>query len=207
LIVASNNIQAQTTISVGARAGLNIANLSFSPDIATGGLTKSSRTGFKFGGALEVGFAPIFALQAEPAFITGGSEISGPGGKITFKMSYIEIPILFKVRIPVPGAVTPYAFVGPNLGFVLSSKSLLEAGGQSQETDWKDETSSVNFGLDFGAGAGFKVAPLTTILLDVRYSLGLTNMLNDKGKQSYGGDQSIKSTGFQILAGVLFGLN
>ena len=206
LIVASSNIQAQTHISVGARAGLNIANFSFDPDVATG-VTKSSRTGFKFGGALEVGFAPMFALQVEPMFSTGGSELSGPGGKLTFKTSSIEIPILFKVKIPVAGSVTPYAFVGPNLGLVLSSKSLLEAGGQSQETDWKDQTSSINFALDFGAGAGFKVAPLTTILLDVRYSLGLANILNDKGKQAYGGDQSIKTTGFQIIAGVMFGLN
>ncbi|MCL4548517.1 MAG: PorT family protein [Bacteroidetes bacterium] len=206
LIVASSNIQAQTQVSFGARAGLNIANFSFDPDVATG-VTKSSRTGFKFGGALEVGFAPMFALQVEPMFSTGGSELSGQGGKLTFKTSSIEIPILFKVKIPVAGSVTPYAFVGPNLGFVLSSKSLLEAGGQSQETDMKDQTSSVNFALDFGAGAGFKVAPLTTILFDVRYSLGLTNMLNDKGKQSFGNDQSIKTTGFQIIAGVMFGLN
>ncbi len=70
----------------------------------------------------------------------------------------------------------------------------------------KDQTSSINFALDFGAGAGFKVTPLTTILFDVRYSLGLANMLNDKGKQSTDLN-SIKSTGFQILAGVLFGLN
>ena len=55
LIVASSNIQAQTQVSFGARAGLNIANFSFDPDVATG-VTKSSRTGFKFGGALEVGF-------------------------------------------------------------------------------------------------------------------------------------------------------
>lgn len=206
LIVASGNLQAQTHVSVGARAGLNIANFSFDPDVASG-VTKSSRMGFKFGGALEIGFAPMFALQVEPMFLTGGTELSGQGGKLTFKTSSIEIPILFKVKIPVAGSVTPYAFVGPNLSFVLSNKSLLESGGQSQETDWKDQTTSTNFSLDFGAGAGLKVAPLTTIILDVRYSLGLANMLNDKGKQLYGNDQSIKTTGFQIVAGVLFGLN
>lgn len=206
LVIASSNMRAQTNISIGAKAGLNMANATFDPDLP-GSVTKSSRTGFQFGGALAVGFAPMFALQVEPMFQSGGSEISGPGGKITFKTSFIEVPILFKVNIPVPGSVTPYAFVGPNIAFVMSSKQLAEITGfASNETDIKDQTSSINFSLDIGAGAGFKVAPLTTVTLDVRYSLGLANLLNDQGKQSTGYN-SIKSTGFQILAGVMFGLN
>lgn len=210
LVITSSSIQAQTSISVGGRAGLNFANLSFDPDVRAG-ITKSSRTGFKFGGVLEVGFASMFALQIEPMYAQGGSVLDNvpfgfANGKVTFKISYIEIPILFKVKIPVAGSITPYAFVGPNLGLVLSSKELDEGGGQSQETDMKDMTSSINFALDFGAGAGFKIVPLTTIILDVRYSLGLSNMLNDKGKQSWGANQTIKTTGFQIVAGVIFGL-
>ncbi len=206
LVVVSSKIQAQTHISVGARAGLNFANLSFDPDV-TGGITKSSRTGFMFGGAFEVGFTPMFALQIEPMYATGGSELSGQGGKVTFKPSYIEIPILLKLKVPVAGSITPYAFVGPNIAFVMSSKELVEiTNTPSSEVDLKDQTTSINFSLDFGAGAGFKVAPLTTILLDVRYSLGLANVLNDQGKQS-SGFNSIKTTGFQIVAGVMFGLN
>ena len=215
LIVASSNIQAQTQVSFGARAGLNIANTSFDPDLPSQ-LSKSSRTGFQFGGALEVGFAPMFALQIEPMFATGGTQISGPlfsngfnsvNGKITYKLSFIEVPILLKVKVPVAGSVTPYAFLGPNVAFVMSSKELDEPDGYaSNETDMKDQTSSINFSLDFGAGAGFNVAPLTTILFDVRYSLGLANMLSDKGKQGTGYN-SIKTNGFQIVAGVMFGLN
>lgn len=121
-------------------------------------------------------------------------------GKVTFKLGYLEIPILLKYKINIPGSVHPYVFAGPNLGFSFSSKELDEAGGQSAETDMKDLTSSVNFEIDFGAGAGFQVAPMTVVLLDVRYALGLTNMLNDKG------NQSIKTNGFQIVAGVLFSL-
>lgn len=209
LILTFSNINAQTHISFGVRAGLNIASLSFDPDLA-GGINKSSRTGFKFGGALEVGFAPMFALQIEPMYSQGGCVLDNvpfgfTNGKVTFKVSYIEIPILFKVKIPVKGSVTPYAFVGPNLGLVLSANQLAEGGGQSQETDIKDQTTSMVFALDFGAGAGIKVTPLTTVILDVRYSLGLSSVLNDKGKQ-VSGFNSIKSNGFQIVAGVMFGL-
>ncbi len=136
LIVLSGSIQAQTTVSVGARAGLNIANFSYDPDLQNG-VTKSSRTGFKFGGALQIGFVPMFALQVEPMFATGGSEISGPGGKATFKTSFIEIPVLLKFNIPVAGSVTPYAFVGPNIAFITSSKELIEMTGISSfEADY-----------------------------------------------------------------------
>ncbi len=57
-----------------------------------------------------------------------------------------------------------------------------------------------------GACTSYKVSPEVSISLDVRYSLGLTNMPNDKGKQNYGNDQSIKPTGFQIAVGAMFNL-
>ncbi len=206
LIFTFSNINAQTHFAVGARAGLNIANLSFDPDIPSG-VTKASRTGFLFGGLAEIGFSPMIAIQFEPMFVTAaGSELSSPAGKATLKLSYLEIPILFKVKIPVGGPVTPYVFAGPNIGFVMSSKEVDEIKGfPTSETDLKDFVTTTNFAIDFGAGAGFAVAPLTVIVLDVRYSLGLTNSLNDKGKQSIGFN-SVKSTGFQIIAGVMFGL-
>lgn len=215
LLFSFSIIKAQPTISLGARAGLSLANLSFDPDIPSQ-ISKSSRTGFKIGGLAEIGFIPMLAVQIEPMFATGGTELSGPifnngfssvSGKITYKISYLEIPILLKFKIPVPGSISPYVFAGPNIGFIMSSKESDEPSGyNSSETDLKDYVSSVNFALDFGAGAGFKVNALTTVLLDVRYSLGLTNVLNDKGKQNYGGNQSIKSNAIQIVAGVMFAL-
>ena len=208
LILSFGNITAQTNLALGARVGLNIANLSFDPNVPAG-VTKSSRTGFMFGALAEIGFAPMIAVQIEPMFVTGaGSELSATGGKSTLKLSYFEFPILFKFKVPVSGPVMPYVFAGPNIGFVTSSKEVDEITGLpngTSETDLKDFVTSTNFALDFGAGAGFAVAPMTVIVLDVRYSLGLTNMLTDKGKQGTGFN-SVKSTGFQIIAGVMFGL-
>ena len=183
---------------------MNIATLSYNPDIASG-VTKSSRTGFKFGALVEIGFTPMIAIQIEPMFVTGaGSELSSTFGKATLKLSYLELPILFKFKVPVSGPVRPYVFAGPNIGFVMSAKVLNEPNGlTSNETDQKDFTSSILFAFDFGAGAGFNVAPLTTVILDVRYSLGLSNLLNEKGGSA---NQSIKTNGFQIVAGVMFGL-
>jgi len=214
LILSFSNINAQPHFAFGVRAGLNFSNLSFDPDIPSQ-ITKSSRTGFMFGALAEIGFTPMLAIQVEPMYATGGAQISGPlfvngftpvNGKETFKISMLEIPILLKFKIPISGSVKPYVFAGPNIAFVTSSKELDEPNGfASNEIDLKDFVTSTNFSIDFGAGAGFNLTPLTVIMLDVRYSLGLSNALTDKGKLNVGFN-SVKSTGFQIIAGVMFGL-
>jgi hypothetical protein len=211
LLIFISDIKAQTTFSLGARAGINFANASVDPEISK--TNKSSRTGFKFGALAEIGFIPMLALQIEPMYATGGTEITGPiqytnNDKITYKLSYLEIPILLKVKIPIKkSSFVPYAFLGPNVAFIMSSKLLFEAPGVgSSETDMKDYSSSVSLGLDFGGGGSYKITPSTTVMLDVRYSLGLSNILNDKGKQYFGNDQSIKPNGLQIVAGAMFEL-
>jgi opacity protein-like surface antigen len=214
LLFFSSTALAQLPFKIGVRAGVNFANASYSPDL-TSGIEKSGVTGFKFGALAELGFIPMFALQIEPMYVQGGSEISGPlfnngfqlvNGKITSKITYLEIPILLKLKIPAPG-ISPYVFAGPNIMFLLSSKETDEPNGYpSEESDQKDFTSSTNFALDFGAGVGFDIAPLITLIIDARYSLGLSNVLNDKGKQLFNSDQSIKTTGIQIVTGVMFGL-
>jgi opacity protein-like surface antigen len=216
LLASLSNTQAQAKFSLGLRGGTNFANLSWDPDISA--YSKSSRTGVLFGAAAEIGFNPMFALQIEPTYLAGGCKLSGSttygtlkiNEDITFKVSYLAIPILFKVKIPVQGPVTPYAFVGPNVFFIMSPKAVDDISGAvstSTETDLKDNVTSVGFALDFGAGAGYKVDKNVALTLDVRYSLGLTNMLNDTGKKSFGGtDQSIKANGFQVAVGAMYAL-
>ncbi|MER3523060.1 MAG: hypothetical protein C4326_03095 [Ignavibacteria bacterium] len=101
--------------------------------------------------------------------------------------------------------VRPYAFVGPNLGPVLSSKQKVQgfAGIQDGEYDIKSSTSSLDFGLEFGGGAELKVAKHIALTGDVRYNLGLSN-LNDSPTQQGGQSLNLKSRSFVILFGVLF---
>ncbi len=170
---------AQIPFKVGIRGGLDIANLSFDPDLPSG-WNKSSRLGYKFGAMAELGFIPMIALQIEAMYAQKGAEVetnvavgnTTTNVKSTSTANVLEVPILLKFRLPVPGSITPYIFAGPNIAFILSSKLKAEGNGQSIETDTKDETSSTNFAVDFGAGIEFKVAPFTSLLLDGRYSLG-----------------------------------
>lgn len=206
VLFLSSTSLAQLPFKLGIRAGLNIAGLSWDPALPSG-VDNSSRIGFKFGAMAEMGFIPMFALQIEPMYVQKGGKLSLPGQEITNKLTYLDIPILLKLKLPVPGPVTPYAFAGPSIGILLSASS--ETGGQ--DTDIKDQLSSTDFGLDFGAGVAFDVAPLVSLMLDARYSLGLSDIFGDTGKQDWAQEtgivgQKIKTTGIQIIAGVMFGL-
>lgn len=202
----SSTALAQLPFKLGVRGGLNIASLSWDPALPAP-VESSSRTGFKFGAMVELGFIPMFALQIEPMYVQKGGKINVPGQEITNKLTYLDIPILLKLKLPLPGPLTPYAFAGPSIGILLSASS--ESGGE--DTDIKDQLSSTDFALDFGAGAALDVAPLVSLMLDVRYSLGLSDIFNDTAKQQWTQEtgiagQKVKTSGVQIVAGLMFGL-
>ena len=200
LLFFSSSTFAQLPFKLGVRAGLNLANLSFDPELPST-VDKSSRVGFKFGAMAELGFIPMFALQIEPMYVSRGAKFTQGPAEETWKFSYLEIPILLKLKIPTPGPITPYAFAGPNIGILLSAND--ETNGQ--ETDIKDQVNSTDFALDFGAGVSFNIAPLLDLLIDARYSLGLSEIPTDEAKQSLG-NLTIKTRDIQIVAGIMFGL-
>ena len=206
---------AQLPFSVGGKFGINIANASLDPSLPSQ-LSKSGRMGFAFGGVLEMGLAgPVF-LQIEPMFIQKGVKIEGPmfqnqagqvfTGSQKNNISYLEFPILIKAKLPT-GQVKPYGFLGPALGLRLSSKQEIEvpSAGFKEESTADSTTSSMDFGLAFGAGAEFSVAPKVAVTGDVRYVLGLKD-LNSGSDQPGQQHQSIKSNGIQFFVGVLFKL-
>lgn len=202
------------SFAVGPRLGFNLASASYDPSLPSQ-ISNSMRFGFAFGGAAELTFMQYIAVQVEPMYIMKGNRIEGPiftdgvqviQGKISNNLALLEFPILFKGKYPA-GIVTPYAFVGPSFGIVLTSKSQSEpVGYQSFESDEKDNTSSLDFGLAFGGGAEVKVTPMIGVIGDFRYVLGLTDMAKEPAAQpaqQSPQDQKVKTSGIQFLFGML----
>jgi opacity protein-like surface antigen len=199
---------AQMEFGVGPVVGLNFANVSFSPDNTYGaGISQGGRTGIMFGAQAELGFARMFYVVIEPMYIGKGYGFTAPQGTSTVAVNELEFPVLFKVKF-IKGVIRPYAFVGPNIGLVLSATQSFSVTGQTiPDNDLKARTSSIDFGLEFGGGAEYNVTSKMGITLDVRYALGLTNMSNPPATQANATTQTAKSLGFQILAGVMFHIN
>ncbi len=199
---------AQMKFGAGLRLGMNFGTLSFNPDIYTVGnnISKTGRTGFMIGAMSELEFAKMFAVEFSPTFaMKGGGYQDTQGGTDIGKYSELELPVLFKVKF-LQGMIRPYAFVGPNIGLVMSAtESLTPANGQGQDTDIKSNTSSIDFALDFGGGAEYMVMKNFGILMDVRYSLGLSDLNSPSTAQPQGATvPTIHASGFQIMVGSMF---
>lgn len=187
---------AQMQFGVGPIVGVNFGTVSISPSPTyPAGYSQGGHTGIIFGAQAELGFAKMFYIEMEPSYIGKGFSISTPAGTATVTANELQIPVLFKVKF-MPGVIRPYAFAGPNIGFVLTSTETSPSG---QDTDLKSETSSTDFAIDFGGGAEYNVTPKIGITLDIRYSLGLGNLNSVAGSTT-----TWHASGFQILAGVMF---
>lgn len=175
ILLFAINTSAQT--HYGLKAGLNISNLNGSD---AGNV--DSRTGFLGGAFFAYDFNNMFSIQPEAFYSMKGAKqtesINGQTITGTFKLDYIEIPVLLKLNIPLESGSTvrPSIFVGPALDIKVASTVEVEAGGQSASADLEN-INSTDFGLVFGGALGFDVSG-HELGFDVRYTLGLTTVFD-----------------------------
>jgi opacity protein-like surface antigen len=189
-------LPAKAQTYLGVIAGLNLANVS--PDPEPEGLDLSNRTAFGFGGILDVGLNESVTLRFEPMYLQKGAEATMNGVDIEFNLAYLEVPVMLKFAFGT-GDTKPYIMAGPTVGFNLSAKQTISMGGNSEEMDLKDDISSTDFGLGFGGGVNFLTGK-NSIFVEVRYTLGLTNINDDSDDP----DSELKTKGIQIFAGITF---
>ena len=194
-------LPASAQVSLGVLGGLNIANLKLDQGDMEGA-EFSTRTVFGFGCVLDYDLSQNIALRLEPMYLQKGADIEWEGyeGEFIIKLSCLEVPLMFKYSLSSDN-INPYFMAGPSIGFNLSAKTEASSIGVSEETDIKDETQSIDFSLDFGAGVS---APMgnNSIFLEARYALGLTNIIDDPASP----DDDVKTNGIQFLAGITFPL-
>lgn len=184
------------SIAVGLIAGVNIANVKFTPKLAT---SPDSRTGAVIGGLIDIGISSNIAIETGLEYVMKGAEATSGGVTEKLKLDYLEFPALVKVKIPMT-EVNPYVLAGLTLGVNLSAKAEDDNGQTSQEVDIKDNIESSDFGLFFGAGLNFRVATKTSLFVQGGYSLGLTDI------NKVASATEVKNYGIQLGAGVMINL-
>jgi len=197
VFAALSSVSLGQGMQLGLKAGVNFANVV--GDDVDG---VDSKTGFAGGLFFMYQFNKLFAIQPEAYYtMKGATDEESFGGEtieLTISLDYIEIPILFKVIIPIENSpIHPSVFAGPYVAFNTTAKQKLEYMGDSEEEDIED-VNPTDFGLVFGAGLGFPVGQ-NEAGVDFRYGLGLTS-LDDSGE-----NLDIKNSVFNINA--YFGFN
>lgn len=178
VLIVALGANAQMKFGAGAHAGLNFSSFPKPADEVYG-------MGFGFGvhGDMEIikyvavrfnfDYRMFSADQAKFGFYdvnTGqpipSSDISG--GNI----SIIGIGFEGLGKLPLNGPVTPYGIFG--LGLNISSASDVTISYQGQEITRPAGDSSTNFGIDFGAGAEFKIAKAVSLYGEFKFLLIFT---------------------------------
>jgi outer membrane protein with beta-barrel domain len=165
----------------GVRAGLTVANLrgDFADLVGT-----DRRFGFAGGGFVRINIPGRVGLQTELLYAMKGAttqvDLTDQSGNVvgtattTYQFDYLEIPVLLRVTVGGAGPVQPSVLLGPSLGVKLRSRLAYNGPGPFMSGDL-NQVEDTDFGLVGGVGLEFGHTP-ARILLDARYTLGLTNI-------------------------------
>jgi hypothetical protein len=169
----------------GAQTGLALTNIHGDlPDIAN----PDYKSGFQGGGFVEYAPGPV-AIDVELSYVQKGAIFKGittdDQGNVLgsydsrLELSYLEVPVLARVSLPLEGAVVPCAVIGPTFGFALDAKETSDAPG-FQSRDLSDDLQSVDEGATVGLGARIGRGP-TRWLVEARYFTGFNDLWDLSG--------------------------
>lgn len=193
--VLSFGISTAQKVDFGVKGGLNVSTL-------TGDVEDlDPKIGFHLGGFAEIKLNEKFSIQPELMFSTQGAkaeyidDFEGFAVNIeeNLKINYIVLPIMAKYYVSEKFSIQ----AGPQIGFLISAKDEITASfegeSQSEEIDIKDETKSIDFGLNLGFGYNFT----DKLFADARYNIGLSSIPDDS-------EVDVKNGVFQLSLGYRF---
>jgi len=189
---------------IGIKAGMSVVNVTFSQDIP--GIEFSSRTEFIVGAFISINLFKILAVQPEVYYLNKGVNSTESDESAKYKFSYIEIPVLFKLKIPTTKNIKPSIFAGPYAAFNIKAREIETENGVTAETDLEDFTKKMDYGLVFGGCVEYKLG-FGKLILDARYNLGLVNIMKYLRILTSGvmdDDDYIKNKSFTIMIGFSF---
>lgn len=185
--------------SAGVKGGINIANLSGDDAEDT-----SSRTGFIGGAFAQADVSDEFGFRLEALYVMKGATESVDSLvtpiDATFKLDYVEFPLLFVFNLASSEKVGLNIFGGPTFAFNMGAD--LEVEGIGSE-DIGDFVKGFEFGAAIGAGIEYKLTSMS-LTFDARYSLGASTIAEDN--EFTGESADVKNRGIGLMAGLKFPL-
>jgi hypothetical protein len=183
----------------GVKGGVNMAD--FSGDNAPD--NSSTRTGFCGGAFYGVGINEQFGVRGELNYIQKGAsgdveteDLDIHSG--TYKLDYVEIPLLFVAGFPAGEKFEFSLFAGPTFAFNTTAEVEIPAHNETLDLD---NVKGFEFGAAIGGGVAYMLSSFS-IIADVRYGIGATSIREDVAGQSV----DVKNSGIGVMAGVQFPL-
>lgn len=151
----------------GVKAGVLWSSLDLTlPDFI---ISENQQIGFTAGVFGSTRLAGPLYLDIEALVTTKGAKYDFADFENELRLTYLELPVLARVRVLRAGAVTAYVSGGPSFAFKLKEVQK-EAG---EETSVDDEVKKWDVGIAMGGGVTFG-----SWLVDARYTLGLIDIVD-----------------------------
>ncbi len=219
-VVLASSISAGPSLELGLRGGLNSSSLSSEETGLVVSMRETigsfieyrddikvkRKAGSSIGGFVVVHFNDRFSIQPELNFVNRRAKVEGTANIVVtttegnmyldyelteeIELSYLEIPLLIKYRLPIQGRLAPSVFAGPVFSTVRSGTNDIELDmtisapfgmdttivvkGETDISNLKDS----NFGWVFGGGIGIDIG-FGTLTADLRYYLGTGDLFED----------------------------
>lgn len=180
--------QAVSPVRIGIEGGYNSATVS-----GDAAVDVSHRNAFNVGATLTVPVTAMFGIQPELLFTGKGAAVPSEAGSV--KINYVQIPLLARLNLTAPNAVTPYVVAGPAIAFKTSCTLEGSVNGTSASSSCDDAgvpTSSVDYSVIGGAGLSFTRSSYRATV-GARYDYGFKNIAGDAA--------TIKNRVWSILVG------
>ncbi len=166
------------------------------------------RSGLTFGAFITIPVNTSVSIQPELLYVVKGTKYEEGGESATFKIDYIEIPVLIKYSFSTSGNIKPNIFFGPALNIKASSKLKVEFLGESAEVDLEN-IKGTELSFQFGGGFDF-VTDSKTFIIDFRYDLGLSKIPGTEegfvSADAAGLEDGLdlKNSAFSVMFGIVF---
>ena len=189
--------------------------LQFSPNISwfkatrSGYSSKGSKMGFSYGLSFEYFMTKNYLFSTGLSILNTGGKLERNSyslGTEDYKIKYIELPLLIKLRTNEIGYLTYYGQIGFKAGFNFSSNSSLEEAGNdkagfdlSSITNGENvpsEINPINLALVIGVGVEYNISGNTALMLGVTFNNGFVDQLD--------GDASANLNYFALNIGIYF---
>lgn len=197
---------ARAQVSVGVSGGLSLSTL-VGDDVDDDAVDR--RTGFVVGGFASKALSERVALTSGLYYAQKGFEDSEVGSDFTFKLDYLEVPVLLQLGLLGNETTALSVFAGPSLAFEVGCEIEGSGGGASATVDCDAsilgedaiETSSVSVNAIVGAGVRFMTSETMFLLVNGGLNRGLTS-IDDSGEDA---DAKNSSWFFQAGLGWILG--
>ncbi len=217
----AEDIAAQARFAEPGRftAGLSLGtNWSSQQGNETAGLEHDYAQGFSGGLNLSYRLHRHFALEVGAQYATRRVQyesfqvaVPGPPGqplvnvRLGTDYSFIEIPVVGRVIMPITSRLSGHLVAGPSIGFLASAKSdQFNAAGGSMMSGVDTTDSWVNLELSALGGAGVEYTLNdAAVFMNAYYQHGLTD-LNDEPDGPVVSFPSVKTRSWFLSAGVRF---